>query len=70
VLCISGRVTADIVVKAWRAGFPAIATRSLPTGEAVDLAQFAGISIVGRVLDQRRSIYTNVWRLPEDRGSD
>jgi FdhD protein len=70
VLCLSGRVTADLVVKAWRAGFPAIATRSLPTGEAVELAEIAGISIVGRVLDQRRSIYTNVWRLSDEKDSD
>jgi len=69
VLCLSGRATADVVVKAWRAGFPAIATRSLPTGEAVELAQFAGISMVGRVLDQRRSIYTHAWRLFGDRDS-
>lgn len=63
ILCLSGRASADIVLKAWRAGFPAIATRSLPTAEAVELAHLAGITIVGRVLDGRRSIYSHAWRL-------
>ncbi|MCC6790208.1 MAG: formate dehydrogenase accessory sulfurtransferase FdhD [Thermomicrobiales bacterium] len=62
VLCLSGRVSADIVLKAWRAGFPAIATRSLPTAEAVELAQVAGIALVGRVLDGRRAVFTHPWR--------
>lgn len=63
ILCLSGRVSADIVIKAWRAGFPAIATRSLPTAEAVELAHLAGILLVGRVLDNRRSVFTHPWRL-------
>jgi FdhD protein len=63
ILCVSGRVSADIVLKSWRAGFPAIATRSLPTAEAVELANVAGILLVGRVLDGRRTVYTHPWRL-------
>ena len=63
ILCISGRVSADIVLKSWRAGFPAIATRSLPTAEAVELANVAGILLVGRVLDGRRTVYSHPWRL-------
>lgn len=63
ILCLSGRVSADIVLKAWRAGFPAIATRSLPTAEAVELARLAGITVVGRVLDGRRSVFSHPWRL-------
>ena len=63
ILCLSGRVTADIVLKGWRAGIPVIASRVLPTLEAVELAHAAGVTLIGRVLDQRRTIYTHVWRL-------
>jgi FdhD protein len=63
VLCLSGRVSADIVLKAWRAGYPAIATRALPTAEAVEIAHVAGITIVGRVLDGRRTVFSHPWRL-------
>jgi FdhD protein len=62
VLCLSGRVSTDIVLKAWRAGFPVIATRSLPTAEAVGIAHVAGIAIVGRVLDGRRTVFSHPWR--------
>jgi FdhD protein len=66
ILCLSGRISADIVLKAWRAGFPAIASRSLPTAEAVELATLAGIMLVGRILDSRRSVFTHGWRLSLD----
>jgi FdhD protein len=56
-------VTADIILKGWRAGIPLIASRALPTLEAVELAHAAGVTLIGRVLDQRRTIYTHVWRL-------
>jgi FdhD protein len=65
-LCLSGRMTADIVHKAWRAGFPIVASRSLPTADAVDFADLAGITLVGSALDARRSVYTHAWRLVDD----
>jgi FdhD protein len=68
ILCLSGRISADIVVKAWRAGFPAIATRSLPTAEAVELAHLGGIMLVGRVLDGRRSVFSHGWRISPGEG--
>jgi FdhD protein len=67
-LCLSGRVSADIVFKAWRAEIPLIASRALPTAEAVELAHQAGIAVVGRVLDGRRAIYTHPWRLRQEEG--
>lgn len=65
-LCLSGRITADIVHKAWRAGFPIVASQALPTADAVDIAEIAGITVVGRALDARRSVYSHAWRLTED----
>ena len=67
ILCLSGRVSADIMLKAWRARFPIIATRSLPTAEAVRIAHAAGATLVGRVLDGRRAVYTNSWRISGER---
>jgi FdhD protein len=66
ILCLSGRMTADIVHKSWRAGFPIVASPSLPTADAVDFADLAGITLVGSALDARRSVYTHAWRLIDD----
>jgi len=66
ILCLSGRITADIAYKAWRAGFPIVASQLLPTADAVDFAEIAGVTIVGRALDARRSVYSHAWRLTED----
>jgi FdhD protein len=66
ILCLSGRMTADIVHKSWRAGFPIVASPSFPTADAVDFADLAGISLVGNALDARRSVYTHAWRLIDD----
>jgi FdhD protein len=65
ILCVSGRISADIVLKAWRSGCSVVASRSLPTAEAVELAHLAGITLVGRVLDGRRAVYSHVWRIYE-----
>jgi FdhD protein len=66
ILCLSGRITADISHKAWRAGFPIVASQELPTADAVDFAELAGVTLVGRALDARRSVYSHAWRLTED----
>jgi FdhD protein len=66
ILCLSGRMTADIVHKAWRAAFPIVASPTLPTSDAVDFADLAGITLVGSALDARRSVYTHAWRLIDD----
>jgi FdhD protein len=63
VLCLSGRVSADLAYKAVRAGLPIVATRSVPTCEAVELAHAARITLIGRVLEPQRAIYAHPWRL-------
>lgn len=64
-LVISGRISADIVFKAWRSGIPLVVSRSLPTAEAVDLATEANITLIGRAFDDRRAIYSAPWRVDE-----
>lgn len=66
VLCLSGRVSADLAYKAARAGFPIVVTRSVPTGEAVELAHAARLTLVGRVVEPQRAVYTHPWRLATD----
>jgi FdhD protein len=63
VLCLSGRVSADLAYKASRAGFAIVASRSVPTCEAVELAHAARITLIGRVLEPQRAIYAHPWRL-------
>lgn len=71
-LCVTGQVNAAIMSNVWRAGFPLIASTCSPTADAVEIAETAGIAIVGRVLHQERAVYSHGWRLPvgEDNGSD
>jgi len=67
VLVLSGRVSSDLVYKAMRAGIKIVATRALPSAQAVRLAQGAGIAIVARALDAERTIYTHPWRIDRNR---
>ncbi|MGH2560767.1 MAG: formate dehydrogenase accessory sulfurtransferase FdhD [Thermomicrobiales bacterium] len=66
VLCLTGRVTVDIAYKAWRAGFPVVAASGLPTADAVDVAEAAGVTVIGQALDSRRTVYSHGWRLTLD----
>lgn len=54
----SGRVAADMVLKAIAARIPVVVSRSIPTSTAFELAELAGVTIVGRIGDQHPSIYT------------
>lgn len=47
-LLLSGRITATIAAKAWRSGVAAVASLSIPTTLARDLAARAGVTLVGR----------------------
>jgi FdhD protein len=66
ILCVTGRVSADVAFKAARAGFPIIASDSLPTSEAVEFAHAAHTTLVGRVLDPQRAIYAHPGRLTSE----
>ena len=48
IVLMSGRISGEIAVKAWRAGIGTIATRSVPTSLARQIAGRAGIWLVGR----------------------
>lgn len=62
-LIVSGRVSFEIVQKAWIAGIPIIAAISAPTSLAVDLARAAGVTLVGFLRPGGLNIYTGADRL-------
>jgi FdhD protein len=62
-LMVSGRVSFEIVQKAWVAGIPLVAAISAPTSLAIDLAQEAGITLLGFVREKSLNIYTHASRV-------
>jgi FdhD protein len=56
-LFVSGRVSFEIVQKAWAAGFGLVAGVSGPTALAVETAQRAGITLVGFLRDDSANLY-------------
>jgi len=62
-LVLSGRISADIVLKAATAELPLLLSPSAPTHLAVDLARRLGITLVGFARNTRLSIYSEAWRV-------
>lgn len=63
ILMVSGRVAFEIVQKALRAALPVIAAVSAPTSLAVELADEAGLTLVGFVRGDRMNVYTGHQRV-------
>jgi FdhD protein len=63
VLVTTGRLSADLVHKAAAAGIRIVVSRSAPTDVAVEIAEAAGITLIGFARHDRFNVYSNWWRL-------
>jgi FdhD protein len=66
VLMVSGRVSFELAQKAWMAGVPLLAAVSAPSTLAVELAEEAGMTVVGFLRGATMNVYTRADRVPHD----
>lgn len=65
----TGRLSSDMVLKCLAAGIGLVATRSIPTSLAWEIAEGTGLTLVGRAHTRRPLIYCGAHRFLDDRGT-
>ena len=66
VLVVSGRLSAEMVLKAARAGVPIVGSISAPLQSGIRVAEAAGLTLVGFIRGRRMNIYTSPDRITID----
>ena len=62
-LLTSGRIAADMILKAAATGIPVVVSRSIPTTTAYEIARLRGITVVGRIESKNPVLYTRPERI-------